>query len=100
MYETSLLYDEKRTTEKQCERGCVSFDNCMLDLQINVRNILLPKVALLVLIKFVIKTDNLIITLQNNECTLLNSKLIIEFITNMMPFISNVSKIQLALLRS
>ena len=54
MYETSLLYDEKRTTEKQNVKGCVSFDNCMLDLQINVRNILLPKVALLVLIKFVI----------------------------------------------
>ena len=47
MYETSLLYDEKRTTEKQNVKGCVSFDNCMLDLQRNVGSILLPKVALL-----------------------------------------------------
>ena len=52
----------KRTTEKQNKRGCVSFDNCMLDLQINVGSIV-AKSGFVSTNKVSYRTDNLIISL-------------------------------------
>ena len=49
-------------TEQQNKRGCVSFDNCMLDLQINVGSIV-AKSGFVSTNKVSYRADNLIISL-------------------------------------